>query len=417
MKTILNIIEEIAVNPSRNAKETILQTHQDNETLKRCFELALNPQINFFIKLNEIPSSPHVGTISLDFALQECYEKLSKRVVTGTAARVFVQKLLSSLTYDDAIVLGRVINKDMRCGAQESTINKIWKGSIPSHKVMLAGGEVKHIKFPAIAQVKCDGARVHAIRTKDAIMLISRSGNVINISSLDDKLLNQMLDGETWDGELIILGEDRKISNGIINKAIRGTIGKEDEARITFVVWDIIDETGTIPYSSRLEALKNRIIEDDHIRFIETRSVNNYDDCMKYFDDCYNRGEEGIIVKNSDSKWEGKKSNQWVKVKAEHTADLVVKGWIAGEGKYKGQLGAIECETADGKVKVSVGSGFTDADRNTLINENIVDRIVEVVYNAKIKNDKDEWSLYLPRFSRFRDDEKSSADNFTDLKG
>jgi len=78
-------------------------------------------------------------------------------------------------------------------------------------------------------------------------------------------------------------------------------------------------------------------------------------------------------------------------------------------------LGAILCESADGIVKVSVGSGFTDAHRKNYWKENLVDRIVAVKYNSRIKNKAGEDSLFLPVFVELRDD-KDEADSSKDIK-
>lgn len=128
------------------------------------------------------------------------------------------------------------------------------------------------------------------------------------------------------------------------------------------------------------------------------------------------RGEEGVIAKNLKGKWEPKRSKNLCKFKAEETADLVVVDWEPGQGKYEGQLGALVCETSDGKVRVNVGSGFSDEQRRYITKDNSVDKIVEIKYNAKItKKDGGADSLYLPRFIGFRVD-KNQADSSEEIK-
>jgi ATP-dependent DNA ligase len=86
-----------------------------------------------------------------------------------------------------------------------------------------------------------------------------------------------------------------------------------------------------------------------------------------------------------------------------------------GSGKAAGMLGAIVCESADGIVKVNVGSGFSDAQRKQYWKEDLVDKIVAVKYNARIKNKTGEESLFLPVFIELRDD-KDVADNSKVIK-
>ena len=78
-------------------------------------------------------------------------------------------------------------------------------------------------------------------------------------------------------------------------------------------------------------------------------------------------------------------------------------------------LGNLICESADGAVKVSVGSGLTDLQRKEFANENLVDRIVAIKYNSRIKNKLGDESLFLPIFVEIRDD-KNVADTSKDIK-
>ena len=77
-------------------------------------------------------------------------------------------------------------------------------------------------------------------------------------------------------------------------------------------------------------------------------------------------------------------------------------------------IGSLCCESADGKVKVYVGSGFTDEQRNASPSE-YYDKIIAVKYNARIKNVSGEESLFLPIFLEVRND-KEVADNSKKIK-
>jgi hypothetical protein len=64
-------------------------------------------------------------------------------------------------------------------------------------------------------------------------------------------------------------------------------------------------------------------------------------------------------------------------------------------------------------LKVSVGSGFNDDQRNQ--GDELVGKIVAVKYNAKIVNKQGEVSLFLPIFIEIRND-KDVADLNKDIK-
>ena len=78
-------------------------------------------------------------------------------------------------------------------------------------------------------------------------------------------------------------------------------------------------------------------------------------------------------------------------------------------------LGAIVCESADGVVKVNVGSGFNDEHRKTLKEKDLLGKIVAVKYNTRIQNKSGAESLFLPIFVEVRED-KTDADNSKDIK-
>ena len=58
--------------------------------------------------------------------------------------------------------------------------------------------------------------------------------------------------------------------------------------------------------------------------------------------------------------------------------------------------------------------GFTDAHRKSYGQE-LVDKIVAIKYNSRIKNKLGEESLFLPVFVEIRDD-KDEADSSKDIK-
>ena len=87
---------------------------------------------------------------------------------------------------------------------------------------------------------------------------------------------------------------------------------------------------------------------------------------------------------------------------------LEIQDTEEGTGRNEGKLGALICEGEDdGKfIKVNVGSGLTDDNRDTFWNnrDSLVGQIVEIRADAITQNQdtENEWSLRFPRFLRFR---------------
>ena len=85
---------------------------------------------------------------------------------------------------------------------------------------------------------------------------------------------------------------------------------------------------------------------------------------------------------------------------------LTVVAVEEGTGKNVGKLGALVCEGVDdGKsIRVNVGSGFTDTDRDTFWNDSeaLIGQLVEVRADAITQNQDGSYSLRFPRFLHFR---------------
>ena len=420
---IYDILEGLSLNPSRNAKIDLLISHKDNSLLKRVIHMALDPYMLFYIK--KIPITPIAkddNNKDLEWGLDEL-KRLSSREVTGNKGIELLSSILSAMSPDNSEVIKRIIMKDLKCGVSTSTANKVFgKSFIPKYPCMLASGYSKknldNIKYPAFIQTKMDGMRANIfIETDGKTTVRSRSGRFVetfNKFDIDDYKGKRVV----LDGELVIYKDerpiDRKTSNGILNKAIRGTVKEEDILDLKMVTWDIIDhdsfESGICDtkYYIRLQQLRS--FESNNIIIIQTKLIHSLSDARIDFAKALKCGEEGVILKNTSSPWEDKRSKHIVKMKSELEIDLLVVGYTKGNGKYEDMLGSLICTTKDGDLEVSVGSGFSDLQREE-IKEDIIGTIVSVKYNEVIASkDKDKKSLFLPIFQEIRLD-KIEADN------
>ena len=420
--SILAILNDLAATTSRKEKEYILKEHKDNALLKVVFWAAYNPDLTYWIQKTPAYNNTSVA-MDLQTAIGRLLTRVATRGVTGNAAIEFYQALLCSLTADDAEVLKRIVNRDLRCGVNIPTINKIWKGAIPTYELMLAETDPKRLVFPCYVQLKMDGLRCLITRTlNDEIILRTRNGNQItSLEVMYDQLRQVIKLGETWDGELVCYQDgvpmNRKVSNGILNKAIRNTISPQEANLVVFVVWDIVDQTQSIPYKARFAQLSAALVNHaNKVIPVQNWRADNLARVEQLFEEALQGGHEGVIAKNIDAVWQPKRTFDLVKFKAEKTVDLLVVGWEEGTGKNAGRTGALVCETSDGLVRVNVGTGFSDPERIEFAINRPIDSIVEVLYNARItKKGGGVDSLYLPRFVKIRDD-KSEASSSKEVK-
>lgn len=439
---INNIFETLASDNGRNYKIDYLKQHQDNEVLKRAIFLALDPYTQFFIR--KIPEYKQIDNV--DINLTEAMDQLlmlSTRALTGHAAIEHLRNVLCNLPADKAKVIERIIEKDLRCGVSESTANKVWPGLIPEYPCMLASAYedklVQKVKWPAFVQVKMDGMRFNAIVKNGRCEFRSRNGKLIDIPSpLFEQPFIQMAAywgcDMVFDGELLVAGEsgkplDRKTGNGILNKAVKGTMSMVEAVKVRSTLWDAIPlenfNQGKFnePYNIRLAKMFNAI--DDFkgkssvahlVDKVWSKQVDSTYEAQKLFEKFLGEGQEGIILKTREGIWEDKRAKHQIKFKGEYECDLICTAWEEGTGKNVGRLGALQLESACGKLKVGVGSGFNDADREN-IKQDVVGKIITIKYNAIVDDkNKDTKSLFLPIFLEIRED-KDTADVLDKLKG
>lgn len=444
--SIKDVIDTIESKSGNNMLD-YLKTQANNILLQKVIYHALNPFLVYYIKKIPEYESTTVRT-TLDEVIDDFLPKLYERKITGNVAIEALANKLSLLSPDEANILERIISKDLRCGLQAKTANKVWKKLVPTYPTMLCSPNkekfVKNIKYPAIAQTKMDGMRFNAIVTlkESKVEYFGRSGKRLTIPSeqFSEKFLQlaQAMDtGDlVFDGELLVYQNlqplDRKTGNGIISKSVKGTMSEAEANVLHATLWDCIPkkdffkEKCNIPYNIRFNDLKtyidqmsNKIPFKRFISVVNSQEVYSLDEAYKVFRESCEEGQEGIILKNKDNTWENKRVTNQIKFKAELECDLQVVNLQEGTGKYENTLGAIVCSTSDKVLVVSVGSGFDDETRNKVWNnqEEFIEKIVAVKYNAVITNKVDNNpSLFLPIFIEFRTD-KEEADSFDGIKG
>src|SRR4051795_3225448 len=82
------------------------------------------------------------------------------------------------------------------------------------------------------------------------------------------------------------------------------------------------------------------------------------------------QGLEGIVAKRLDAPYEpGRRSPCWVKVKNLYRQEVVVGGWMPGDGRRRERIGALLVGVReDGHLRYAgkVGTGFTEAELDRL---------------------------------------------------
>lgn len=431
---ICEIIKELRSTSSRNEKESILLANKDNEILKKVFYLAYDPSINFYIK--KIPDSwlHDDETFGENWEpVFDTLEEIYSRKVTGNEALENLLFMLNSIDCNMAHLVCNIVKKDLDCGVQTTTINKIWKNLItePPYLSYTLFSEklIKNFKLPCYSQIKLDGLYADVFVMKDSVSYRSRSGIDCKFklpNTVEEKLMEMITCTEAGfvlhcealvrKGDSFTEFEERKIGNGYLNS------DESDPDKVVIVLWDIVSigdynsRKSTEDYIERLELAEKLVeyVDTPHIQMVESHFCNTTQEVIDHFVEARSKGLEGTVVKSPKLKWKDGKVKDGLKLKNEFECEMKIVGFQE-HSKKSGQIGAIFVESEDGVVKCKVGSGLTDSQRKKffLTQDEMIGKIVTVKGNDLVTNElkQDQYSIFLPRFIEVRDD-KTVADTF-----
>lgn len=436
MNTVKEALDALGATTKRTEKESILKTIQSsslNEQFKRVAFLALDPRHVFNIveyDQQEFLAEQSNITCTLDEALDVLEEKILNEGIRGNAAKDLLFELSGKLTPENQYVLKCIIDRTLRCGVSDKTINKIWNDLIYIHPYRRCSSfsekNLQKINLPAISQLKEDGMYVDIV-VGDKVEYRSRQGGYFDWNLEDnDRLLRSHAKQHVLMGEALVKDEhgeimDRQSGNGYLN-------GDDvDPRRIIFSLWDIIplDEwkegKSSQPYSATYDKLLDVVPKLNYaFRIVDTKIADTVDDIIAHFKENVNKGLEGSVVKNLDSIWKDGTSTDQVKVKLVFEVDLEVVSVYEGEKgrKYEGMMGGVTARTSDGLLISDVGGGWKDAEREKYFKNPslIVGEIITVKACDISKSDDNEYyALSNPRFIEVRKD-KTVADSFDRVK-
>ncbi len=435
---IVQIINRIANTNSKNEKIAILKEHQNNVQLQQYFIDVYDPTKNYYIKKMPKAITPSKW-YEADDILSELPSILSQRLLTGNAAKEYLQERYSGMDHSDRPLLEWLIARDVKAGINVSTINKVWpdlifevpymRCSLESNVDISAWGWGE--SSPHFVQLKADGMFCNAVVKRDSVELMSRQGTQFPVGVLFDLEtdLKEMPINMVYMGELVVehcgLTLDRQTGNGILNSCLHGE-QLPDGHSVTMLLWDCVPITDfrngkcSTTYTQRWDYLcKNAAHRaPDHISVITSSRVTSMQEAKRIAADMMLEGHEGAILKNANSIWKDGTSKDVVKIKAEVTVELQAVELVQGSGKNADTFGSVRCVSSDGKLVVDV-PGFTDSSRKTIFDNwsEMQGRILSVTANDLLTPGKnnDNCSLFLPRFDEWRFD-KSVADDVEYIK-
>jgi DNA ligase 1 len=398
--------------------------------LFNCYQ-AYNPFYTFHVK--QLPETQGlVGRENPWPRFWGLLEALRTRSTSGHAAKALIQTISEEFDSDEwNLICAPVIRKDLRCGISEKTLNKVLGKTqyrIPVFSCQLAQDSTdRPAKMKGIKrlEVKLDGVRVLAVVNGTNVTLFSRNGkefeNFPQIADAIEDVRKHFQFGSGTGGRFVLDGEIVGESfQKLMKQAHRKSDAKTDG--MVYHIFDImpLDEFMeghcNVNQSRRLEWLeptRDRLMATDCLRImsgieVDLDTAEGHDVMNRYAQDAVKDGFEGIMIKDLSAPYECKRSSFWMKYKPVHDYDLTVIAVEEGTGKNTGRMGALVCEgqEQDKFIRVNVGSGFSDVERQDYWNnrEKVIGQTVVILCDAITQNQDGGYSLRFPRFKTFRDD-------------
>jgi bifunctional non-homologous end joining protein LigD len=221
-------------------------------------------------------------------------------------------------------------------------------------------------------EFKWDGTRAVVFNERGTLRVVSRTQEDLTKRYPELRAMTEALGSHAavLDGEVVALGED-----GVPRfEQLQQRIGLHTDADVRrklklvpvyFFAFDLLYLDGRRltdrPYQERRQRLQELRLAGPSWQTPDHREG----DGAAMLEASRASGLEGIVAKRLDSPYEeGRRSTAWLKIKNRLRQELVIGGWMNGEGKREGLPGALLVGYFDGdrlRYAGRVGTGFTDA--------------------------------------------------------
>ncbi len=346
-------------------------------------------------------------------------DALNNRQVTGhMAARAVLDFVTRNKPHETLIF--DIIDRDLKCRIDTKIINKVFPGLIPTFNVALANSYWDHkekVDFEHdvwFASRKLDGCRLLTVVDQAGnVTCYSRNGKEFQtLQRIKDEVKEVWpeLRGVVFDGEICIVDENGDEHFDWIMKEINRKNHTIAQPRYRIFDYLPLNEflTGfcNTKLSHRLaffDLMVKKMGPSKLIVSLTQTQIQTRVEADKLFQKSVDEGWEGLILRK-DTAYQGKRSNDMLKMKLFHDEEFKVEELEFGPFRYVKDGREVE-ETMLSNVfikykgyKVGVGSGFTIAKRQYYFKhpEELKGKTITVKYFEETKNQDGGLSLRFP---------------------
>ena len=241
-----------------------------------------------------------------------------------------------------------------------------------------------------VFELKYDGVRALASMADGAVRLVGRSGRDETSRYPELKALPAFVHARDAivDGEIVAFDDSGRPSFERLQSRINVTRPQDidrgvRQCPVRFMAFDVVRLDGRDLMQTSLRIRKKTlhdVLSEEGAHIVQFADHVEQDG-LTFFDQVQRGGLEGMVGKRGDSTYQaGRRSRDWLKVKAWRTQTCVIAGYTSGQGRRREHLGALILGVMkDGELVHcgQVGTGFDDRLLRTLraqLNERRVDR-------------------------------------------
>jgi bifunctional non-homologous end joining protein LigD len=222
-------------------------------------------------------------------------------------------------------------------------------------------------------EIKWDGIRALAFIDGGRIRLVNRNGRDTTKQYPELRELGKEVGAQDMilDGEIVAFDEQgrpsfQRLQNRMHLASDSAIRRRMQDIPVAYMIFDLLyldgHSTMQLPYVDRRKLLEQLELEGPNWR---TPSYHAGDGASVQEASRANQ-LEGVIAKKLDSSYEpGRRNNCWLKIKNVQEQEVVVGGWMPGEGRRANTIGSLVVGYYDGddlKYAGNVGTGFKEED-------------------------------------------------------
>lgn len=421
-----SMIEEMSSSNSTNDKLKVLKNYSDvTDTLWWVY----NPYKQFHVTSANLKKKS--GLVDLEYSQKYDFESillnLSSGLISGHKAISAVNGFIAGHEEHQDLIY-KIIDKNLEIRIDTKSINKVFPGLIPEFSVALANTfdekMAKKIDFKKeeyLASRKLDGVRCIARKEGDDVKFFSRNGKEFwTLDKVKEDILEAFIDEDiVLDGEICLVDENGNEDFQNVMKEIRRkdhTIENPKYNIFDFLTLEEFDsKKSKRSFILRYNTYVTEFLNDrKHLTLVKQTPIRNAEHLVELTADAERKGWEGLILRKN-APYQGKRSNDLLKVKKFHDAEYVVEDVEMGPIRYINGEGVEVKEDMLSRIKiihkgntVGVGSGFSMDQRREFYSDpsKILGKTITVKFFQESRNQDGNYSLRFPTVKTIHGEER-----------